>query len=292
MMDTSSGVEQTGVPSSTEKTHTKAGRNVAWGITVISAVSLILTLLGYGVTLAVEIEFGVPHETVYSSVLDLIGLSAYAILSMILGIGKVKWQPLVELVWMPSIGVAGGLFILISVLVWLRAYKPRIVTRTALLRGYFHLPTPHDSSRQLLGKGAIGSGLFGVLFWISPFFIVAALMVTMVLISIIPIFGMQMGNYYLHEFVVQPAKCVPVRPRTALLQAWSVRRKNETSQASAASCVDLVKDGKRVASGRVVVSTTTVILLFDPDSGATRRVPISELTVQAVDTVKPVVIPS
>ena len=283
-----SAATRTSAPPERTKTDDKGSSSVTWGITIISAVSLSLTLLGYGVALAVEMMFGMPHETVYSSVLDLIGLSAYAINSVVLRLGDITWQPILEQAWLASLFAAAGMFVLICCLVYLRARQARAGGRARGFRRYFKPPMEQDSTRQLLGKGAIGSSLFGGLVFISPFLIVNVIMVIMVMISIIPMMGMQLGRHYLRQFVVTPTACMPVISREAMLQGWSSPPKKDVPTVTAATCVTLLKDETPVASGRVVVSTTTAIVLFEPDSGSVRRVPVGELTVMPTSTLHPV----
>jgi len=128
----------------------------------------------------------------------------------------------------------------------------------------------------------MGFGLFGELMLITPFLLVGALMVTIVLISIVPMFGMQLGEHYFHKFVVAPIACQPVKSRTALLQEWSPAREKSASVVATATCVALSKNETQVASGREIVSTSTAIVLFEPVSAEVRRVTISELTVQPI----------
>jgi hypothetical protein len=260
----------------------KGDRGVSWGITIISAVSLILTLLGYGVALAVEIMFGMPHETLYSSVLDLIGLSVYSINSVVLTLGHIMWRPLFDKVWPIGLSAAAIMFCFLSLLTFLHTHRARMAGTTRRFRRYFALPMEQNSGRQLLGKSAIFSGLFGGIVFAVPFFIVSAIMVIMVLISIIPIIGMKLGQQYLREFVVNPLACVPVISRQAMLKVASTPSNKTAATLSAANCVTLLKDGASVASGRVVVSTSSSIVLFDPDNGSVRRVPTGELTVVPV----------
>ena len=295
-MNREAQVEQTtSTSSSTARTSAAPGRatakdkgssGITWGITIISAVSLILTLLGYGVALAVEIMFGMPHETVYSSVLDLIGLSVYAINSVLLRLGEITWQPLFDKAWPAGLGAAACMFAFLSFLALLHVHRGRVRGRTPRFWRYFKPPTAQDSGRQLLGKSAVFSSLFGGIVFATPFFIVSAVMVIMVLISIIPVLGLKLGQHYLREFVVTPLACVPVVPRQAMLQAPSSLKKTAPTL-PAANCVTLLKDGTPVASGRVVVSTSTAIVLFEPDSGSVRRVPVGELTVLPTGTLPP-----
>lgn len=269
--------------SYTDKVKTRSA--VAWGITVISLISLILTLLGFGVALAIETDFGIPHETVYSSVFDLIGLSVYALLSLVMGLGKITWGPLLEQAWPPALLVAAGMFACVGCLVYLKAQSSRIQTMRRRLRPYFGQPTPNDSTTDLLRKGAGVSGLFGGMVLITPFLLICALMIITVLISIVPMFGMQAGKSYFQKYVVTPTVCTPVKSRSARMQDWSKPEKKGASTVSSATCIALLKDENQVAIGRVVVSTTEAIVLFEPVSGAVRRIPTNELTVLPVNDI-------
>ena len=120
---------------------------------------------------------------------------------------------------------------------------------------------------------------------ISPFLVTGVLIFAVILISIVPMFGTQLGTLYFRKFVISPATCEPVRAHAALLQVLSTPRKKNVPVVSTANCVALFKDATRVAIGRVVVSTPAAIVLFEPLSGSTQRVPIGELTVQVVDHV-------
>jgi hypothetical protein len=288
---TSTSTARTSAAPARTTAEDKSGSGVTWGITIISAVSLILTLLGYGVALAVEIMFGIPHETVYSSVLDLIGLSVYAINSVLLRLGENTWQPLFDMAWPIGLSAAACMFGFLSFLAFLHTRRERMGGRTPRFWRYFKPPMAQDSGRQLLGKSAVFSSLFGGIVFATPFFIVSAIMVIMVLISILPVIGTKLGQHYLREFVVTPIACVPVVSRQARLQASSSPPNKTAPTLPAANCVTLLKDGTPVASGRVVVSTSTAIVLFEPDNGSVRRVPVGELTVMPVGTLPPITKP-
>jgi hypothetical protein len=262
----------------------------AWGITIISSISLFLTLLGFGVSLSVETAFGVPHQTVFSNVFDLVGLSVYALLSLILGLGKIAWQPLFEQAGVNGLVAAGALFVLACCMICSRALG--LPTRVRMSHFWRHVgpPTPSDSNGRLVIKGAIGSSLFGGAMIITPFLLISALLSMIVLISIVPMLGMQLGAHYLQEFVIAPKACEPVRNGASRLAAAAKQKKRAPTDSSA-TCVSLFKDGSRVASGRVVVSTPTAIVLFAPLTGFAWRVPIAELTVQATSDVETIELP-
>jgi hypothetical protein len=282
---TASGAMRTRLSRDNSNAVKKASNSITWGITIISAISLTLTLLGYGVAMAVETTFGIPHQTVYTSVLDLLGLSVYAMISVVLGIDAIKWQPMLEQAWPIGLVATAGMFIFICGPLYSRTRQAKTLMGPNSFWRYFWRPTKHDSSGRLLAKEVIKSGLLGGFIFISPLLVAGGLLFTVILISIVPIFGIQLGTLYFRKFVISPATCEPVRAHAALLQVLSTPRKKNVPVISTANCVALFKDATRVAIGRVVVSTPAAIVLFEPVSGSTQRVPIGELTVQVVDHV-------
>lgn len=285
---TASTVEHQGNGRQKNKVDKKTSSSLTWGLTIISFISLMLTLLGYGVAMAIETTFGMPHQTVYSSVLDLIGLSVYALISLVLGIGEVRWISIFEQFWQPSLFIAACIFFFACCVIYLRARQRRSLARIRRFWDHFDPAIQHDSIGKSLIKGALGSSLFGGLTLMLPFLIIGALAFVVILISIVPIFGSHLGAQHFLKFVITPSTCEPVRSSAALRQALSTPRKKTETAAPTANCVALFKDGIRVATGRVVVSTPVAIVLFEPVSGSTWRVPIGELAVLPVDSVPPI----
>jgi hypothetical protein len=178
------------------------------------------------------------------------------------------------------------MFLLISCMIYFRDRPGSTGTGTNRLWPRAWLPLNQNSTRQLLGKNFIGSLLFGGVALITPFLMVGALMVSVVLIAIVPMLGMPLGQNYFQKFVVAPTNCVPVRTRDTLMKTWSAPQVKNDPALSASNCVTLFKDGESVASGRVIVATSNAIVLFDPASGDVRRVPIGELTVLPINSVQ------
>jgi hypothetical protein len=224
-----------------------------------------------------------PASDGVASVSDLVGLSIYAMISMVLGLGKISWQPLFQQAWPPSLIGAVSMFLLISCMIYFMARPGRSGIRMKSFWRRVAPPSRQDSTRQLIVKNAIGSSLFGGVILITPFMMVGALMTAVVLIATVPMLGMQLGENHFREYVIGPTNWAPVRTGDTLLKNWSAPRKKTDPAQSESACVELVKDGEKVGSGRVVVATSNAIILFDPASGITRRVPIGELTVVPTD---------
>lgn len=263
----------------------KTSVSVTWGLTIISFISLMLTLLGYGVAMAVETTFGVPHQVVYSSVLDLMGLSVYALISLILGIGEIRWLSIFKQLWQPILFMAACMFCFASCVIYLRIHQGQSLAHINCLWHYFRPTIEYDSIGKSLIKGVMGSSLFGGFILTLPFLFIGALLFILLLISTVPILGSQLGAQYFWKFVITPSTCEPIRSKAALEQVLSTPRKKTAAAVSTANCVALLKDASQVAIGRVVVSTPAAIVLFEPDSGSIWRVPIGDLTVQPVDSI-------
>lgn len=266
--------------------------SVAWGITVISTITLCLTLLGFGVAIAIEATFNVPHQSVYTSVLDLVGLSVYAIISMVMGLGKITWGPLFEQAWKPGVFVAVGMFLLMVLMVGIRKWMIRNPGSTRNIHQHVKLPTAQDPIGKVIGKSAVFSLLFGSFAFATPFLLIAGLITALAFISMVPMLGMQLGQHYLKQYVVSPKECASIQSAEALQRRWATRKNDDASGAVGAICVELMKDNTRVAIGRTVVSTPSAIVLFEPGHGHTWRIPTGELTIRPVGTIAAVDAPA
>lgn len=120
--------------------------------------------------------------------------------------------------------------------------------------------------------------------------IALALALTVVVVSgyflfgLLPFFGWMVGQSALKEWVVEPLECVSVRSRDRRLVDHLPRPKG-ARDVPGAECICLQeRDGKEIARGRLVVSTSEAVILFDPLTGRVERIPVGDLTIRAVES--------
>jgi len=230
--------------------------------TAVTATSLVLILLGYGVSLALETMFGIPHATLFESSFELIDLASVAVMQSLPAIVEAlgKWSTYVD-VFKRAISTLGVLFVawlLFAVLLWWKRSR--------------HVEKPSATDEQPQGKTSFVRQqlLAFALILIAPLFSVAGVVFVagfMAIISIIPAIGLTAATAYINDTVINPEHCNP-------LVSLEQRRKAEPPKSERgkfnAQCVRITKDGDPVASGRVVFATSKAIILYRPDGGVSR----------------------
>ncbi|WP_146121011.1 hypothetical protein [Achromobacter sp. MYb9] len=248
---------------------------------LIGAVTL--SLLGFGVALAIESVFGVPRGMTYDSPLDLFNLGGHVIaggLEFLDGWRKSAQFRLTALSAM-YVGIA------ISAL-WLvcrgLAGQKRTPEDDGNCRSASRIPGLNTARRfgYWLFKEKlclVPVLLVGSIPWLCAF----SMAFVLVLFSWIPLMGYDIAKEYLHGWIVGAEHCAPVSSRQERLSmhnrnAGAERKSSEDVRIT--PCLSLWKGGTMIAEGRHVVSTDKYIILFDPVTGGVQLEPTDGVTVR------------
>lgn len=291
-----------------------------WGGVVTVLVPLCtlgLVLLGYGYTLAVQSVFGMDAGLVAHSLPEYLQLSTNVVVQLLSGVTDAAQQRQIYVRaykdLLPFLVIAGAVWVLYF-LIWLpRAWWAQ---KLSAVSGLATLKADADGQREpnlvrtmLLGALRLWSRLFAwlwqklaaaprALWWAGASLalvvgwplvalalaIVAIVFIGYFLFGLLPFVGWMVGQSTLKQWVVEPAECVEVRSRDQRLVDQLPLQKN-ARVAAGAVCVCLQeKDGKEIARGRLVVSTSEAVILFDPLTGRVERIPVGDLTIRAVES--------
>lgn len=260
-------------------------KTVTFGIllTIFSILGTGLASIGFGVAMAVNDVFSLPHETLFSSTLDLIQLSVWGISQFINGIIGIKsiWPAYTSLII--NVGAPAWLLFLCATvyvlfrkkmtpaLIWLGDYTAKIKEKTII-------PKKDDSPKVLIFKFAGFAIIWtiGVSILFFTFFFVAILSAGVLIFTTTA--GLQAGHVHIQKFVIEPKSCRPLRTQEQRLQ------KNNGNIPTYADCVAVSSDRRNLGRGRLVFATATSLLLFDPKSGTAWRVPTKDVVVETIDT--------
>ena len=243
----------------------------------ISIGAVILMLLGYGVSLAVEGRFGIPHATVFDSGFELLDLASIVFFQSIPAIGKLlgTWQTYRDAYTqlMPFLVFMWVAWVTAALWGWRRKIylKPRAEKRTA--------PSEKERRKSYLVKIAGMLTLISVSPLVSLLGVVI-IQIAMVLLSMFPYAGYMAGVAYIDEQVLKPDRCMPL---IGLEQRRKPSRESNTASQPVAQCVAVKKDRETVADGRVVFATSKAIVLYRPD-GSVKRVPLDDSVIEVVSS--------
>lgn len=248
---------------------------------LFSLLATLLTLTGFGVSLAVD-EFSVTHSALLGSSFDLLDLSSWAVLSLLSTATNMSfWKFYLSLLASALPGIIVAYILLASLVLYLKF--PQVsssVIRTSL-RFISHLkPKKEDGSASWLIKIAIFCTFGGL---ILPVFYLAAIASALIIGSILliaPVSGYFVGKTHIAEHVVKPTSC-------ALNKSHLVTTTDRKSGASReyATCVSVQTGKDPERRGRVVFSTSTAIILYDPTSGKTTRIPMRDAVIESIDKI-------
>lgn len=271
------------------------GRKMDWTmpgiiLSLISVVAAMLASLGYGVSFAVESTFGIPHSTLFASTLDLIDLSSVAMSSLISGGAEhlFNWAALWRIASSLPISILAFPFILWLMAVLLLRYWPRWTPGPISSRGknWFGTPSREDSWIQVL-KSLVWVPAMTAMFTIVAWLISVLPVFLGILVAILPMFGFQLGTAYIEKWVVGADVCTPLATAASRSEARppsdSVRSSPPKNTRRRVDCVAVTKDGKLLVEGRVVTSTSSAIVVFDPDTGRVRREAMAGVSIDVIE---------
>lgn len=282
-------MSETTSPSSKQSSETDLGL-LKLGATTVASLTLILVLLGFGVSLAIESKLSLPHASLYESSGELLDLGSVAVLEILPKIfenlGKATtYFEMIAGVW-PSFLIFISAYIVIVALVFYLKYVKKI-----------DIKARKDKVTELLGdndkRGFLArAGLF-LLFVLAsmllPIFLYFGLAIAMILLAIVPMVGWFAGMAYIDEVAINDRNCAPL-PSVQYYQdkkkQLETKKPNEPKDpkdlVKTVQCVKLIKDDAVIATGRLVLSTSKAAILYLPN-GLARRIPITDTVIEVVD---------
>lgn len=259
-------------------------------IATLSVFGTILTLLGYGVAISAEATMGVPHQSLFATPVELLGLSVWAILQLITNVSESfhVWSNFVAIVKrLVPMFVMGYLLCAVGVAIthvkqFRRMSKRKFPEWVRKGAQFVKLDDGYLSDISRL------AAVFLALLISVPFVLVVSSVVTIVLVvalSIFPAMGMSAGEAHIHRYVLGPSKCTPVVSREARL------KEGERTGEPTATCLRVSNDRRSLGVGRLVLVTSSAVILFDPKSGAVWRAPTKDAVVETVGDIVPSLAP-
>lgn len=250
-------------------------------LAIASFVGVVLSLLGYGVALATEARFGMPRAQLIDSTMDMLDLSSWVILQVVtkgfeaLGTFAFYKKTLWETRYALGMLFTGWLIALVVLYLY---RKRKIFTRRS---------TKQKSRKQEVSDVRY---VINKTWWMPVSILIVPLvmllgvvliLVAAAMLTIVPIVGMSAGKTHIDNFVVAPEKCVSLANRARRLELQSKPDKGSTE--IGVQCVSVTfTEGDLQVKGRVVFALSKVLILYDPESGAVKRVPTENAIVEVI----------
>jgi hypothetical protein len=256
-------------------------RTLSWVGIVTLALALLsafMGMVGYGAALAVESLFGLPRTALFTSPFELIELSNVSFLHLLSYWQEEGWSNFFAALWHTQLTVLLPALLVIllglALMLWLKKRKGDGRFKLFGTKGHQPPKAAPSEKKKLLVLGGMTSA--GVLIGIPAILYVSVALVVLSaqLLAFIPVLSMQASKTYLTRYVIAPQRCRSPETRAARMMA------QKSSSELIVECVRVVKDGKEIGHGRVVLSTPSAIVLWQSQSGEARRVPLDGAIVE------------
>lgn len=268
-----------------------AKSSVNWfavGAGVVSLGSVVMVLLGFGVSLAVETSFGLPHAAVFDSTFELMDLASIAVIELIPAVADVlKDGVMLGKLYKesgPILGVFAGIYLFLTLIGWFYEVPGRSNERKITSAKMQRLHWGMTAKRYICGNALIGLAI--LLYPLLSLLGLIVFLLAATVLAIAPIVGMRAGNAYIAKWVVVPEKCRSPVSLEKMRNQLNSKPSDAANSPRFADCVSLRKDKELIASGRVVFSTSKAMVLVD-EAGKAKRVSTSGVVVEVTDILLP-----
>ena len=272
-------------------------------LTTLSILGVVDALFGQGVMLAVNDRFGTFSQLGSDSPFDLIEASMFGIagLDSSLGLLPSIWEMLVSVnksIWWMSLLVAVMIFCIIRA----KPIADKKISKGPWSHGWIFNPWGSESVSKSTWKSGITGLVWGVIVHaFSSLFVVGVMMtaiVALISFQIVPMIGSASANVYIDKFVLGNAQCLPLDHGKLTAEEGAKAKhatadvgkdKDEKKPIYFANCIAIKSRdaGKEYIRGIVVLPTSSAVILYNPLTKVTDKVPTKDAMIETVETLTP-----
>lgn len=230
--------------------------------------------------MAVESFVEIPHHLLIGSSVDYIELSLWAAMQMMNNLPGRPPEYIYLKIFLAIFPITIASVVFFNIIVMNRHKVVRLQkTRSfASILALFQPLNSADSNAMLIAKSGLYGTLFNTVFPAIVVFVLSVIFVAIGFLTLPTAAGLKFGKAHIQKYVVLPLKCAPLRDRNELLKSVL------NSKPPDAQCVAVANDRRDFGRGRVVLTTSTAIILWDPDTGHGWRVPVKDASIETVDS--------
>lgn len=291
-----------GSPGSAVRADGQEGKGDHWAwkhaAQIAAVLTLVVSLMGYGVVLGVSATLGLDQGTVINGPFDLITLIWPGVLMMLSTVPKWDLGSLASALALPALGTAAAFAVAMLILPLPIALKAKMGPGRAILKSWIDLPKDGKPFRHRIAGAGVLSVLGGALTYGVTWLGVTGLYAAMILLATLPVLGYQTGRQYVQDIVFKPERCATPRgagdrhdagrasdPGSAKAAAGAASS-GKSARSDPAACIAILSTDPTkpyLRTGRAVLGSATQMLIWDPETGESHRVPIANMEVVATD---------
>jgi hypothetical protein len=254
---------------------------VEWWLKLVALIGVTVSLLGYGVVTGLASAITLDHGSILSGPFDLLSLVWPGAVLLVTAIDKIDFLSILGTSFSQALPVALAAFVMIVLSSIFMRYRDRL---RKIDRAWFKakvVPSEHETIRTTIQKALFVTistftaytfatllgfvGIFGILLFLLT----------------VPVIGFSAGQAYFNEYILKPKHCVSIVPGSTRLEA-----KKKASSETGVTCAlvkSIDKDNSYRNHGRVVLSSSSYMLMYHFDTGVGERIPVAGLVIQSID---------
>ncbi len=272
-------------------------------LTTLSIMGVVAALFGQGVMLAVNDRFGTFAQLGSDSPFDLIEASMFGIAGLDSNLDLVPsiWEMLISVnksIWWMSLLVAVMTFFIIRA----KPAADKKIAKGPWRHGWLFNPLGNESVSKSSWKSGLAGLVWGaIVHAFSSLFVVGVMItaiVTLIAFQIVPMIGYASANVYIDKFVLGNAQCLPLAHGKSTAEEVAEARhaaanasnnNDEKKPIYFANCIAIKSrdTGKEYIRGIVVLPTSSAVILYNPMTKVTDKVPTKDAMIETVETLTP-----
>lgn len=247
----------------------------------LALVGAVVSLFGYGVVLGVSSAINIDHGSMLGGPFDLLSLVWPGVLMLVKAFDKIDLWAIVGESICQALPVAVIAFLavaFVSVLQRNKGWLPKIDGNWVKSQVIPDGSEPICTTIRKAGNLAAWCFAVALSAPVAGLIIISALMLSLLMI---PLIGYGVGQGYFAEYVLKPRHCAAVVPGSARLAGG--KNASQETGATCAQVTTLDQTKSYVNYGRVVLSSSSYMLMYHKDSGVGERIPVAGLVIRSVD---------
>ncbi len=259
-----------------------------WLGLIVSVISLILMMLGYGVAIEAENVFGVPHATLYESIFDLIDLGGrIAILEWFIRSAHAFFCIDIVQLYKQHCVVLKISFLIITtifgVIYFIDLRKKDTKKYQFKIFDKFRWSISYPK-RILIYFWLIANAIVAFIPLILKI-LIFGIVIILYFIILIPSNGRELASIYFNDYVIYSTQCRFLHFPKEKPPKQSKENKLCEIERNAATCVAVFDDKREIGRGYVALSTSKYLLLYNPLNNKKLRVSTSSTRIENIASI-------
>lgn len=254
---------------------------VEWWLKLVALIGVTVSLLGYGVVTGLASAINLDHGSILSGPFELLSLVWPGAVLLMTAIDKIDFWSILGKSFSQALPVALTAFVVIVLASIFMRYRGRLPKIDRVWFKAKVVPGEHETIRTTIQKAAFVAISSLTAFTFATLLGFVGIFGILLFLLTVPIIGFSAGQAYFNEYILKPKHCISIVPGGIRLEG-----KKKTNSETGVTCAlvkSIDKDNSYLSHGRVVLSSSSYMLMYHFETGVGERIPVAGLVIQSID---------